>query len=239
MHFAVSWLVLLFFIGKFLPLYKLLHAYVPLLCLISFYVASKLILINSRKNRDLSLPENCEIFQKKFDQLQDDLESVSVCDELLAGKCTTVIDIIFVHFTHNKPKNGLQNFCSIFRFSIRLQLKFCFAFMHILNEHYTALVGMLGKAKGQILRVAACLQMFFCDKLAEEEEYEVDMPIIQADLPTIITADAVAAAIDYVEVCCQHTLFVTGRQLLRDEVKKYTEGIVKCFFCLFIVGKIS
>lgn len=51
------------------------------------------------------------------------------------------------------------------------------------------------------------------------------MDIVQVDsLPTIITEEAVAAAIDYVDVCWQHTLYITGRQLLQDEVKKYTEG---------------
>ena len=65
-------------------------------------------------------------------------------------------------------------------------------------------IGMLGKAKGQILRVAACLQMFFCDYLADEndEENQEGMDIVQVDsLPTIITEEAVAAAIDYVDVC--------------------------------------
>jgi len=45
--------------------------------------------------------------------------------------------------------------------------------------------------------------------------------------PTIINADAIAAAINFVEVCCQHTLYITGRQLIADEVNKYknTKGI--------------
>jgi len=87
--------------------------------------------------------------------------------------------------------------------------------------------GMLGKAKGQILRVAACLPMFFCDYLADEndEENQEGMDIVQIDsLPTIIMEEAVAAANDYVDVCYQHTLYITRRQLLQDEVKKYTEG---------------
>jgi len=50
------------------------------------YVASKLALINKQQHRDLSLPPDCTIFQTKFDQLQESLETISVCDELLAGK---------------------------------------------------------------------------------------------------------------------------------------------------------
>lgn len=48
------------------------------------------------------------------------------------------------------------------------------------------------------------------------------------ELPTLINADAIAAAINFVEVCYQHTLYITGRQLFADEVNKYkhTEGTV-------------
>lgn len=102
---------------------------------------------------------------------------------------------------------------------------------------------MLGKAKGQILRVAACLQIFFDDsstiheKLDEETEQIIDMEIEQVEeLPTIINADAIAAAINFVEVCCQHTLYITGRQLIADEVNKYknTEGITSIQLYLYI-----
>ena len=99
------------------------------------------------------------------------------------------------------------------------------------------ITGMLGKAKGQILRVAACLQMFFDDsatihvneEMDEETEQSMNMEIEQAEeLPTSIHANAIAAAINFVEVCCQHTLYITGRQLIADEVNKYkhTEGTV-------------
>ena len=71
---------------------------------------------------------------------------------------------------------------------------------------------MLGKAKGQISRVAACLQMFFDDRantteqMDEDLEQSADMEIEQVEeLPILIKADAIAAAINYVDVCCQHT----------------------------------
>jgi len=94
---------------------------------------------------------------------------------------------------------------------------------------------MLGKAKGQILRIAACLQMFFDDHTTIDEEIDenteetIDMEIEQVEeLPTEINADAIEAAINFMEVCCQHTLFITGRKLIAEEVNKYkrTEGIV-------------
>ena len=97
------------------------------------------------------------------------------------------------------------------------------------------ITGMLGKAKGQILHVAACLQMFFDDsattneEMDDETEQSMNMEIEQVEeLPTLINADAIAAAINFVQVCCQHTLYITGRHLLADEVNKYkyTEGTV-------------
>jgi len=108
------------------------------------------------------------------------------------------------------------------------------------------ITGMLGKAKGQILRVAACLQMFFDDsatideEMDEETQQSVVMQIEQVtELPTLINADAIAAAINFVEVCCQHTLYITGRQLLADEVNKYkhTEGTMYEFtlVCILIM----
>jgi len=33
--------------------------------------------------------------------------------------------------------------------------------------------------------------------------------------------DALKAAINFVEVCCQHAAYVTGRQTIENEIKKY------------------
>jgi len=49
-------------------------------------LASKLVLINKRQNRPMSLVENEERFRNKFDQLQGEIEAISECDELIAGK---------------------------------------------------------------------------------------------------------------------------------------------------------
>lgn len=78
---------------------------------------------------------------------------------------------------------------------------------------------MLGKAKGQILRVAACLQLLFCDET--DSDYNI---VIATTLPTVIGADALKAAENYVDVCCQHTAYLTGRQLIEHEVKRYKES---------------
>ena len=102
--------------------------------------------------------------------------------------------------------------------------------IHCFCKHnmYTSTKGMLGKAKGQILRIAACLQMFFGDTLVDHEdgysEGDDEATVITAPLPTTITEDALKAAINFVEVCCQHTAYVTGRQTIEKEIKKYKES---------------
>ena len=42
---------------------------------------------------------------------------------------------------------------------------------------YIILLGMLAKATGQILRVAACLQMLFCDEAGPGETITIKEPI--------------------------------------------------------------
>jgi len=85
---------------------------------------------------------------------------------------------------------------------------------------------MLGKAKGQILRVAASLEMLFCDT-EEPGSTEDDISVQQVEtLPTTISSKSLKAAINFIDVCCQHTAYVTGRQTIENEVKKYQQS--KC-----------
>ena len=56
---------------------------------------------------------------------------------------------------------------------------------------------MLSKAKGQVLRVAACLHVLFCDS---------DQP--DNTIPQMITREAILAAKDFVNLCCQHAAFI-------------------------------
>ena len=86
---------------------------------------------------------------------------------------------------------------------------------------------MLGKAKGQILQIAACLQMFFGDTCTSDDEERI---IPTNTLPTTLTEDALKAAINFVEVCCQHTAYITGRQTIESEIKKYKQS--KCNYTL-------
>ena len=83
----------------------------------------------------------------------------------------------------------------------------------ILNIFYTCiyfdlllLLGMLSKSMGQILRVSAAMHLLF----------HIDK---DDSLPSTITETAIKCAIDFVEVCCQHTAYLTGRGNIEQELK--------------------
>ena len=61
---------------------------------------------------------------------------------------------------------------------------------------------MLGKAKGQILRIAAYLQMFFSDTCMSDDDERI---IPTNTLPETLREDALKVAINFVEVThCIH-----------------------------------
>ena len=73
------------------------------------------------------------------------------------------------------------------------------------------LSGLLSKAKGQLLRVATCLHVLF----SLETPGKIEVKISQ---------EALSAAIDFVDVCCDHASLITGRQCISDEVKNSSKG---------------
>ena len=71
--------------------------------------------------------------------------------------------------------------------------------MNLLWKFGTSIiVGMLSKSMGQILRISAAMHILF--------HIDEDGP-----LSNIISDMAIDAAINFVEVCCQHTAYITGR----------------------------
>ena len=64
---------------------------------------------------------------------------------------------------------------------------------------------------GQILRVSAAMHVLFHVESKEE-------------LPFVISEQAISAAIDFVEVCCQHTAYLTGRGSIAEELKVLESG---------------
>ena len=63
---------------------------------------------------------------------------------------------------------------------------------------------------GQILRVSAAMHVLFS---------------VESDnIPENITQMAMDAAIDFVEVCCQHTAFITGRGNIDEQLHDLDTG---------------
>ena len=77
-------------------------------------------------------------------------------------------------------------------------------------------VVLLSKSSGQILRVSAAIHVLF--------HLENENP-----LSTIIAPSAIEAAINFVEVCCQHTAHITGRGKIDHELEILEAGISSTF----------
>lgn len=79
-------------------------------------------------------------------------------------------------------------------------------------------VGLLSKSMGQTLRVAASMHVLF--RLEDEEP-----------LPSTISDQAINAAIDFVEVCCQQTAYIAGRGKIHDEINLSRYGKISICAC--------
>ena len=75
----------------------------------------------------------------------------------------------------------------------------------------TKLAGMLSKAKGQILRVAAALHVLF----------NINTPLT---IPQEISDAAIKAAVDLVDVCIQHAAFLARRGDVDETIQGLAEG---------------
>ena len=64
---------------------------------------------------------------------------------------------------------------------------------------------------GQMLRVAACMHVLFSLESTEP-------------LSFTISQSAVQAAINFVEVCCQQTAYIAGREKIADELSLAASG---------------
>ena len=71
---------------------------------------------------------------------------------------------------------------------------------------------MLSKAKGQVIHVAALMHLLFQDGIDDTQV-------------TCISTDSIKAAINFVEVCCQHAAFLAGRGTIDDEIQTITSGM--------------
>lgn len=74
-------------------------------------------------------------------------------------------------------------------------------------------IGMLGKQKGQILRVAASFQVLFSMNGSREGSGS------NSDINLIISDKALLASINFVELCCQQAAYIAGRGDIKDDIK--------------------
>ena len=65
---------------------------------------------------------------------------------------------------------------------------------------------MLSKSKGQTLRVAASLHLLF--QLGKS-----------VDVSSVISEEALSAAINFVQLCCQQTAYMAGQGDITEEVQ--------------------
>lgn len=74
--------------------------------------------------------------------------------------------------------------------------------------------GMLSKSKGIILRLAAVLHILF----------HIETP---NKIPQEICPDAIRAAINYVDMCCQHAAHIAGRGDIAEAILHLQTGNFK------------
>ena len=78
----------------------------------------------------------------------------------------------------------------------------------------------MSKSRGQVLRVAAILHVLFG---IDDERYTSDA--LDTSDPDEITNDAIIAAIDFVKTACQHTMYISGRGTLEEQITKAQGGM--------------
>lgn len=56
--------------------------------------------------------------------------------------------------------------------------------------------------------------------------WDAELSIVPRTIPTIISKEAIIAAQDFVNVCCQHAAYISGRRKVDDEIGQLTAGII-------------
>ena len=79
----------------------------------------------------------------------------------------------------------------------------------------------MSKAKGQILRVAACIHILVADY--KDHEKDEHFKPESKPVPTEISNYAITAAENFVMTCCQHCSFLSGRGDISKEIKRCAE----------------
>ena len=108
---------------------------------------------------------------------------------------------------------GSYNIFCVFHFQCMYMYVYgLYVYVYVIAFKDTTLcTGMLSKSMGQIIRVSAALHILF--------NFDNNEP-----LSDTISDLAIEAAIDFVEVCCQHTAYITGRGNLHQELDRLETG---------------
>jgi len=80
---------------------------------------------------------------------------------------------------------------------------------------------LLSKAKGLILRVAACIHVLVSDYKGNETQKNFK-PTVK-EIPTTISEASITAAENFVNTCCQHCVFLSGGGLIENEIRRCSE----------------
>ena len=59
-----------------------------------------------------------------------------------------------------------------------------------------------------------------------------DPQLISTASITHVSEDAISAAIDFVDVCCQHTAYMAGRGSITEDIATYLTGIGYCLISI-------
>ena len=84
------------------------------------------------------------------------------------------------------------------------------------------LIGMLSKAKGQVLRVAAAIHVLSCDTVDAVGNITVSI------VPSTISVNAIVAAQNFVDTCCQHAAYIAGHGTVEEEISHLTAAGTLC-----------
>lgn len=77
------------------------------------------------------------------------------------------------------------------------------------------------------------MHMLFSD-FKDHKDEDIIPTVHQISLE--ISEAAIVAAQNFVEICCQHCVFLSGKGILHNEVKRYCEGMYICIHKLALIN---
>ena len=83
----------------------------------------------------------------------------------------------------------------------------------------------MSKSRGQVLRLTAVMHMLFnIDNYEQPLEDEVG-------------ESAVKAAVNFIQLACQQTAYIAGKETLQEEMDRFKAGTIRCYTILPCISK--